>query len=165
VTNRRRRMPGATVRRSVPIAVLAMAMFFTCPAAAADETARFIAACGKPERDVTVLDSFMPPRRTLFYDRWGFWIFFGLPKQTQGPVPAACAGRRDTGCLASAPGNGRWYWPGLKPPYNWQYEGVACHDVGAPAAETITPCCNITVIEKPFHYIRGAMCNCQGTAP
>ncbi len=125
--------PGGAVFR-ITVAALLVAIFDAASGAAADQTARFIKACGKPDRDVTVLDSYMPPQRTLFYDRAGFTIVFDLPKQPQGPLPAP---------------NNRWYWPTIKPPYQWRYERVdkkgytwACAD------ETILPYCHIEVPEE-----------------
>jgi hypothetical protein len=127
---------GAALRISA--AVLLMAIFGAGPAVAADQTIRFIKACGKPDRDVTVLDSFMAPQRTLFYDRAGFAIVFGLPKQPQGPLPAP---------------NNRWYWPTVKPPYQWHYEDVEKVDnngirTWACAKETIVPYCHVEVPEE-----------------
>jgi hypothetical protein len=90
-------------------ATLVLVIFHAGLASALDQTSRFVKACGKPDRDVTVLDSFLPPQRTLFYDRAGFDIVFELPKQPEGPLPAS---------------NNRWYWPAVKPPYQWQYDRV-----------------------------------------
>lgn len=148
MTSRRFRIPGATIRRGIVLAALAIAMFCASPAvAAADQTVRFIKACGKPDRDVTVLDSFPPPQRTLFYDRAGFSIVFELPKQPQGPLPAP---------------NNRWYWPTVKPPYPWQYERVDKKGyTWACAKETVIPYCHIEVPEECQTPCWAQWCGCK----
>ncbi len=123
------------MRRIIAAAVLVLAILSSAGAGEGDETMRFLRACGTPDRDVAVFNSFAAPERTLYYDRAGFAIVFHLPKQPQGPLPRL---------------DGHWFWPTVKPPYQWQYDWVrSLRDDGCvPANYFLKPCCHISVQEK-----------------
>ncbi|HEV3109972.1 MAG TPA: hypothetical protein VGY99_05705 [Candidatus Binataceae bacterium] len=139
--------PSRIAASRIFVAATALVLCCASTTPAVDETARFVKACGKPDRDVAVLDSFPPPQRILFYDRAGFDIVFDLPKQPQGPLPAP---------------NNRWHWPTVKAPYQWQYERVDKKGyTWACAKETIVPYCHIEVPEECRDRCQAQYCGCK----